>query len=180
MPPRLHNASLFPPPSLPFNMAYNPTYLLPKYNVHATPAAGHTPVPPSHYTSRALVHNMDDYERLKHRAIAINADKMHQRVAHPDAWRKSALTDHEKYYLWNSQNGRCANTYCTTPLDERSMTIEHIIPKSGMHAGTWDIRNMTILCRSCNSTKGDRSMPQGMDYMASLAPRRVMNAIHKR
>ena len=163
-------------------MSYNPKKLLPNYAVPATPATSRaTPAVPTHFTSGAVIsHGTDEYDRLKHRALAINAAKIDDRGADPSKWRKSALTDQEKYYLWNSQGGRCANTSCCKALDEKSMTIEHIAPKSKMPAGTWDIRNMTVLCGSCNSRKGDRPMPTGMGYCASLAPVALMRAIVKK
>jgi 5-methylcytosine-specific restriction endonuclease McrA len=69
-------------------------------------------------------------------------------------WRKSALTDTEKFYLWNGQGGCCANATCRKALDNRTMTIDHLAPKKHFESGTWDIRNFTILCTNCNSKKG--------------------------
>jgi 5-methylcytosine-specific restriction endonuclease McrA len=125
----------------------------------ATPkVSAKTPVVPTAY-GKPIDKDSDEYKRLKHRAVAINQEKLGDRPADPHAWAKHRLTDQEKYYLWNSQGGKCARTECRTPLDQRSMTIEHVVPKSQAPALTWDIRNMTILCMDCNRKKGARKAP---------------------
>lgn len=98
----------------------------------------------------------DKYHELRHNALAINAEKLDKRPANPHAWSKQALTKEEKYYLWNSQGGLCARSECGKSLNERTMTIEHIVPKSVANDMTWDIRNMTILCSLCNSKKNNK------------------------
>jgi CRISPR/Cas system Type II protein with McrA/HNH and RuvC-like nuclease domain len=118
-----------------------------------TPKNGKTPDIPKKY-NLPIDKDSDDYKRLKHRAIAINNEKLHHRPADYHAWSKQKLTNEEKYYLWNSQGGKCARTECRAPLNESSMTIEHIVPKSCAPELTWDIRNMTILCIDCNRKKG--------------------------
>ena len=139
---------------------------LPTPHVMATPTGPRpTPVAPEHYTRADLLnHNSTDYAKLRHRAEAINAEKLDAREGMD--WRKSALTDTEKYYLWNSQYGLCGNGVCTNgqhgaraQLDERSMTIDHLAPKHFYEAGTWDIRNFTILCNRCNASKGVNYLP---------------------
>lgn len=127
-----------------------------KHHVLPTPAnSATTPAVPSFYGTKGdlIPKDSDEYARLRHRAVANNVAKLDER---PDVWRKSALTDTEKYYLWNSQNGCCANTACKKRLDMHTMTIEHVVPKSKAPKLMWDIRDMTILCHSCNSAKGDR------------------------
>ena len=122
----------------------------------ATPkVAAKTPAVPSKYGS-PIDKDSDEYKRLKHRAVAINQERLPERPADPHAWAKHKLTDQEKYYLWNSQGGRCARSECRAPLDQRSMTIEHVVPKSQAPGLTWDIRNMTVLCMDCNRKKGAR------------------------
>jgi 5-methylcytosine-specific restriction endonuclease McrA len=145
--------------------------------VKPTPVTRHaTPVVPTHFTPGAVVpHGTGAYERLRHRAEANNAERLDARDG--KAWRKSALTDQEKYYLWSSQGGKCANTSCGIRLDEKTMTIEHVIPKSKMPEGTWDIRNMTVLCHTCNARKNAGTMPTGMGYMPSIVPAAAMRAI---
>jgi 5-methylcytosine-specific restriction endonuclease McrA len=96
----------------------------------------------------------DAYQRLKHRAIAINAEELAERPAEAAKWRKSRLTDIERFYLWNSTGGLCGRKGCDVPLDETRMTIEHVVPKSQMPSATWDLRNLTVLCGRCNSKKG--------------------------
>jgi 5-methylcytosine-specific restriction endonuclease McrA len=121
----------------------------------APDVGGRTPAVPSAY-GRPINKDSDGYKRLKHRAMVINQDRLDERPSDPHAWSKQRLTSEEKYYLWNSQGGKCARSECRTPLDELSMTIEHVVPKSQAPGLTWDIRNMTILCMDCNRKKGDR------------------------
>lgn len=161
-------------------MAYHPPQHFGKHVVAATPAtSATTPHAPTVHvgTSHLISHSSDEYARLRHRAVANNVARMDARPADPHAWRKSSLTEEEKYYLWQSQHGRCANiTSCRTPLDLRTMTIEHIVPKSEAPGLTWDIRNMTVLCHSCNSRKGDRAAPFHFAAMSLADPRAVRYA----
>lgn len=147
--------------------------------VAPTPATScATPAVPAQFKPRHLIdRDSDEYARLRHRAEAINAAKLDERPADYTKWRKSALTDHELFYLWNSQGGACGN--CRAPLDRKTTTIEHIAPKSLVPVGTWDLRNLTVLCRTCNSKKGDRHIPSGMGYTASLAPSGLMTAARR-
>ena len=39
---------------------------------------------------------------------------------------------------------------------ERDVTLDHIKPRSKFPALAMDINNLRIVCRSCNSSKGDR------------------------
>lgn len=132
---------------------------LPTPRPATTPAGPRpTPVAPDHFKRADLLkHDSTDYAKLRHRAEAINAAKLDDREGM--TWRKSALTDTEKFYLWNSQGGCCANAGCRKALDNRTMTIDHLAPKKFYETGTWDIRNFTILCNSCNSTKGVNYLP---------------------
>lgn len=160
-------------------MAHRPPQHLGKFTVAATPATTVTTphAPTVHVRASHLIsHSSDEYDRLRHRAVANNVARMEVRPADPHAWRKSALTEAEKYFLWQSQYGRCANTSCRTPLDLLTMTIEHIVPKSEAAGLTWDIRNMTILCHSCNSRKGDRAAPFHYAAMTIADPRAVKYA----
>lgn len=163
-------------------MAYRPPQNLGKHVVPPTPAtSATTPAAPTiHVTSKHLIsHSSDEYDRLRHRAVANNITRMDVRPADSHAWRKSALTEEEKYYLWQSQYGCCANSSCRTNLDLRTMTIEHIVPKSEAAGLTWDIRNMTILCHGCNSRKGDRAAPFHYAPMTIADPRAVRYAERK-
>jgi 5-methylcytosine-specific restriction endonuclease McrA len=163
-------------------MAYRPPQNLGRHVVAATPVTSAvTPHAPTVHVGAAhlISHSSSEYDRLRHRAVANNVARMDVRPADPHAWRKSALTEEEKYYLWQSQRGCCANASCRTTLDLRTMTIEHIVPKSEAAGLTWDIRNMTVLCHSCNSRKGDRAAPFPYAAMTMADPRAVRYAERK-
>lgn len=163
-------------------MTQRPPKNLGKHIVAATPAtSAATPYAPTlHVGAGHLIsHSSEEYERLRHRAIANNVAHMKDRAPDASAWRKSALTEQEKYYLWQSQYGKCANSGCRTDLDLKTMTIEHVVPKSESPGLTWDIRNMTILCRSCNSRKGDRAAHFRYGPMTAVAPCAVEYAERK-
>lgn len=55
----------------------------------------------------------------------------------------------ERSAILKSTKGVCA--HCGKPLKTSNMTIEHIIPI--MRGGTNDIRNLTALCKECNTQK---------------------------
>ena len=113
----------------------------------------HYTIPTQYNPSCVLDKRTKAYHELKQDALNVNASKMDTR---PDKWSKGQLSDAEKFYLWNSQKGKCARVECQAPLDQRSMTIEHVEPKSKRPDLMWDIHNLTILCHSCNSKKCDR------------------------
>ena len=111
---------------------------------------------PTKYTpSCVLDKRTKAYHELKKDAMDTNLAKMGARPQDRHKWSKSQLTEEEKFYLWNSQKGKCARMECRRPLDKRTMTIEHVEPKSKREDLMWDIHNMTILCCNCNSKKRD-------------------------
>lgn len=52
---------------------------------------------------------------------------------------------------------------CARCGTSKKLTIDHIIPRC--LGGTNEISNLQLLCRACNSAKGDR----GIDYRAVAA-----------
>ena len=60
----------------------------------------------------------------------------------------------DKALLYASQNRRCAG--CEYELPLHVLTIDHITPRS--KGGRDAIRNLQLLCHTCNSIKGIRSM----------------------
>ena len=79
-----------------------------------------------------------------------------------------------------SRNGimlRDAGTcqYCLVRLGPRSLTIDHVIPKSRGGSSTWD--NLVAACYTCNNFKGDRT-PQEAGLTLARQPRQV--GVHAR
>jgi len=63
-------------------------------------------------------------------------------------WRVKALI--------KKHRGVCANCGCTVTLEHlapEQATVDHIIPRSA--GGGEDLKNLQLLCRDCNQTKGD-------------------------
>ena len=59
-----------------------------------------------------------------------------------------------KHVRYGEREGYCAG--CKHHFPFHGLTIDHIVPQS--HGGTDDDSNIQLLCASCNSTKGNRSM----------------------
>lgn len=58
--------------------------------------------------------------------------------------------------LINIYGQKCINRHCIKIIDDLNpLSLDHIIPLS--RGGLHDLFNIQILCRSCNSTKRDRS-----------------------
>ena len=66
--------------------------------------------------------------------------------------------------IGDAQNWRCV--YCDADITGRKSSIDHITPVS--QGGTSEITNLQLLCRRCNSSKGDRN---DEEYRAELARR---------
>ncbi len=69
------------------------------------------------------------------------------------AWDK----DDPKMSLYQKQEGICAG--CNKFFVPGNLSVDHIVPKA--KGGSEDSKNLQLLCRSCNSIKGDRTM----DYL---------------
>jgi 5-methylcytosine-specific restriction enzyme A len=57
---------------------------------------------------------------------------------------------------WRGQHGDWCPGYGREPHPASDLTADHIVPLAAGGAPL-DIANLTVLCRSCNSTKGDRT-----------------------
>ncbi len=64
--------------------------------------------------------------------------------------------------LFESQHNLCANLYCKTVLTKKTRAIDHINPLA--RGGTNFISNLQWLCKSCNSSKGTKSMDEWMNW----------------
>lgn len=59
------------------------------------------------------------------------------------------MTDGKKQAIFGKYSGHCA--YCGRPLKMRSMTVDHLVPKS--KGGGNSIENLMPSCRNCNLAK---------------------------
>jgi 5-methylcytosine-specific restriction endonuclease McrA len=67
--------------------------------------------------------------------------------------------------------------YCLVRLPLRSLTLDHVIPKSRGGSSTWD--NLVAACYACNNFKGDRT-PQEAGLTLASQPRQVgVHAKHR-
>jgi hypothetical protein len=68
---------------------------------------------------------------------------------------KRSFTMEQRRLLWNSeQQKRCRD--CGKPLTWLNFTVDHVKPHS--KGGTTSIKNAALVCRSCNSRKGNRKI----------------------
>ncbi|OWQ34372.1 MULTISPECIES: HNH endonuclease [Pseudomonas] len=63
-----------------------------------------------------------------------------------------------KSYYWRQQSRRCC--YCSKELDSHqgSYDAEHIIPKSAFPHLTFELGNLAVTCKTCNTRKKDQSV----------------------
>lgn len=91
------------------------------------------------YTTPTKVFNAPATLRLKRRAPKIEASPR---------FRKKAL--------FNRDNWQCQ--YCGIDLDDRTVTIDHVVPK--MKGGPRSWKNCVTACKKCNMKKGSRSLSE--------------------
>lgn len=103
--------------------------------------------------TKILHKSSNEYKILKNQAYNDNKQLFENRKN--TQWSKNKLTNNEKIYLYQCNKGCCANVQCGGKLDSE-FTVEHIKPKCRHLNEVWDLKNLTILCRSCNSRKKDR------------------------
>jgi len=65
--------------------------------------------------------------------------------------------------------------YCSAELPPRSLTLDHVMPRSRAGASTWE--NLVACCFPCNNRKGDRT-PQ--EAGMTLARRPMPISLHAR
>ena len=92
----------------------------------------------------------DDYITSPSRNFELPAtlrlvEKVNRRYVHSPRFRKWAL--------FNRDGWQCQ--YCGISLDVRSITIDHVVPRSRGGPTSW--RNCVSSCKKCNMTKGSRT-----------------------
>ncbi len=92
----------------------------------------------------------DEVRSFKERDAARNAKKIHMK-------RRRGHYSSQRSDLYLLLLGTGAKNQCAECDDLEDLTIDHIKPLS--KGGTDDVANLRFLCRSCNSTKGDRVCP---------------------
>lgn len=70
--------------------------------------------------------------------------------------RKYSTPRFRKWVLFNRDDWQCQ--YCGTSLDFRSVTIDHVTPRSRGGATTW--KNCVTSCRKCNWNKGSKTLAE--------------------
>lgn len=76
--------------------------------------------------------------------------------------KRRKWTEEEKHNTLKACNNRCA--CCSTKLDMKTLTIEHVVPIS--KGGENVEENFVVLCKTCNSRKGNKFCWPGGYYMA--------------
>ena len=63
---------------------------------------------------------------------------------------------------WRRSNGHC--WYCGLTLDPfNTFTLDHVVPQS--QGGTNAVENLVAACKSCNSSKGQKSVAEYRTHM---------------
>jgi len=73
-------------------------------------------------------------------------------------------TKEQERQIWQKTRGRCV--YCgdrLSPFDKRGYTYEHVEPQA--LGGGHEIDNLYPCCKSCNSSKGKKTMEEYRDYV---------------
>jgi len=73
-------------------------------------------------------------------------------------------TKEQERQIWQKTRGRCV--YCgdrLSPFDKRGYTYEHVEPQA--LGGGHEIDNLYPCCKSCNSSKGKKTLEEYRDYV---------------
>ena len=70
---------------------------------------------------------------------------------------------------WRGEHGDWCPGYQRPAHPAADLTVDHVIPLAAGGA-PFDIANTTVLCRSCNSTKGASTDQGGVAHMARQMP----------
>lgn len=70
--------------------------------------------------------------------------------------RKYTAPRFRKWVLFNRDEWQCQ--YCGVSLDVRSVTIDHVIPRSKGGATSW--KNCVASCKKCNWRKGSKTLAE--------------------
>lgn len=73
--------------------------------------------------------------------------------------RRPTRTQRGYDYKWNklSKQLREIHPFCKQCGSTKDLTVDHIIPLVDLHPELrYEISNLQVLCRRCNSSKGDR------------------------
>ena len=99
------------------------------------------------YRVKNPYHNNRYYFTSHYMRKVYRADNRNVRNIYNSAERASI-----KFLLVNMYGNTCK--YCKVILNKHNMTIDHIRPIA--LGGTWEMKNLQLLCKDCNSRKGDK------------------------
>jgi 5-methylcytosine-specific restriction endonuclease McrA len=104
-----------------------------------------------HYVQTVL-QATDEYNQRKARESILKGI-LGSLFAKKDSQR--VFSSEQRRLMWNTaSNRRCANEKCGEPLSWEDFTLDHIDPHS--KGGRSRLENAALMCRSCNSSKGNR------------------------
>lgn len=89
---------------------------------------------------------------------AARARKNHQRRAEDSLKRSTAKLGGQVFYVTDKEVKTLYSAdcfYCQASKNQAILTIEHLIPRT--RKGSHGIGNLITLCKSCNSSKGDKT-----------------------
>ena len=76
---------------------------------------------------------------------------------------------------WRGEHGNWCRAYQRDAHPAVDLTVDHVVPLAAGGA-PYDIGNTSVLCRSCNSTKGASTAPGGVAHVEGASPLTAENS----
>ena len=106
----------------------------------------------------------DEYRKNNPEIVRSRIYKRRAIIKNLDPIQKGTLNK-----LMELQEGLCYNIFCQcdlTKLLKKDITFEHDLPIT--KGGTNDLNNLTLFCRSCNSTKNNKTISEFYEYIMKI------------
>ncbi len=118
--------------------------------------------------SADLFHESADREVAESIKISTQIPKRSDKIKKDEPPLKLTPTEVRRLYgklLYGKQEGYCPG--CEEHEKFKNMDVDHIVPRT--RGGTNDMANLQLLCRQCNSSKGDKTMEEWKNPKLGMA-----------